>query len=211
MLILRSFFVKANDAGNVFPLWGTCLGFQMLHVLAANGKDVLTFCKGENVSLPLNFTEGYQHSRMFSQAPQTIKTSLAKLPVTLNMHQNCVSVETYHRDKLLNTFMKVLSTNMDIDKKVHFLSTVEASKYPFYGSQWHPEKNQFEWTTEENINHSKEAILITQYVADFFVDQARLSKHHFGSKKEELSALIYNYKPHPCLPDITHYEQCYFF
>ncbi|KXJ14950.1 gamma-glutamyl hydrolase A [Exaiptasia diaphana] len=203
--------VKANDAGDVFPLWGTCLGFQMLHVLAANGKDILTSCKGENVSLPLNFTEGYEDSRMFGKAPQDIKTYLAKLPVTLNMHQNCVSVQTYKQQTSLNTFIKVLSTNMDIDNKVNFLSTVEAVKYPFYGTQWHPEKNQFEWTKEENINHSSEGVLVTQYVADFFVDQARLSKHHFKSRKEETSSLIYNYNPHLCIPDVSHYEQCYFF
>jgi len=51
------------------------------------------------------------------------------------------------------------------------ISMVTAIKYPFYGTQWHPEKNQFEWTTEENINHSREGVLVTQYVADFFVDQ----------------------------------------
>ena len=37
--------------------------------------------------------------------------------------------------------------------------------------QWHPERNAFEWPTKAAINHSKEAILITQYVADFFVNQ----------------------------------------
>ena len=44
-------------------------------------------------------------------------------------------------------------------------------KYPFYGTQWHPEKNQFEWTSLEALNHSREAVLIAQYVANFFVDQ----------------------------------------
>ena len=48
-----------------------------------------------------------------------------------------------------------------------------AYDYPFYGTQWHPEKNPFEWATREAINHSKEAVLVTQYVANFFVDQGR--------------------------------------
>ena len=43
--------------------------------------------------------------------------------------------------------------------------------YPFYGVQWHPEKNPFEWTSAAVINHSKKAVLVTQYVADFFVNQ----------------------------------------
>lgn len=28
--------VAANDAGDVFPIHGTCLGFQLLHILASN-------------------------------------------------------------------------------------------------------------------------------------------------------------------------------
>ena len=56
-------------------------------------------------------------------------------------------------------------------KLTFFVSS--AYDYPFYGTQWHPEKNSFEWTTFEAINHSKEAVLVTQYVANFFVDQGR--------------------------------------
>ncbi|EDO44920.1 predicted protein [Nematostella vectensis] len=170
--------MEANDNGDVFPLWGTCLGFQLLHVRAAKGKDVLTKCSGENVSLPLNFTDGYKDSRMFRNAHNDVTQDMAKLGVTLNMHVNCVTVETYEKESSLSSFFKKLSTNMDKDDKVKFVSTVEGLKYPFYGTQWHPEKNQFEWTYEENINHSSEAVKVAQYVANFFVDQGRNQEIH---------------------------------
>ena len=34
-----------------------------------------------------------------------------------------------------------------------------------------PKRIPFEWTSAEAINHSKEAVLVAQYMADFFVDQ----------------------------------------
>ena len=52
------FVLQANDAGDVFPIWGTCLGFQTLSALAADGKDFTTSVDGENYSVPLNFSAG---------------------------------------------------------------------------------------------------------------------------------------------------------
>ena len=43
--------------------------------------------------------------------------------------------------------------------------------YPIYGTQWHPEKNVFEWTTKEGINHSEHAVMIAQTAANFFVSE----------------------------------------
>ncbi len=50
-------------------------------------------------------------------------------------------------------------------------------------------------TPVEAINHSPEAILISQYIANFFVQQTRKSSHVFSSNSEEDVSLIYNYKP----------------
>lgn len=46
-------------------------------------------------------------------------------------------------------------------------------KYPFYGTQFHPEKNIYEWTRDEKINHSPDAVRAAQYMANFFVNEAR--------------------------------------
>lgn len=48
---------QANDAGNFFPIWGTCMGMQLLTVLVA-GESLLTNTTAENVALPLNLTAG---------------------------------------------------------------------------------------------------------------------------------------------------------
>lgn len=58
----KTFFnlaVKANDAGDVFPMWGTCLGFQVLMSLGAGGENVTTSVDAEDYSVPLNFSLGW--------------------------------------------------------------------------------------------------------------------------------------------------------
>jgi len=47
----------------------------------------------------------------------------------------------------------------------------------------------------EAIDHSHDAIFVSQYMANFFVDQARLSQHKFPDEPTEDAALIYNYAP----------------
>lgn len=47
-------------------------------------------------------------------------------------------------------------------------------RYPIYGSQWHPEKNLFEWSYEEGMDHSAVGIAPIQYIADFFVNEVRV-------------------------------------
>ena len=81
---------------------------------------------------------------------------------------------------------------------VHFVSTMEHKVYPLYGSQWHPEKSQFEWVDSPaievgNISHHFDAIQVGQYFGNFLVNEARRNGQHFANKTEEAEALIYNY------------------
>ena len=46
-----------------------------------------------------------------------------------------------------------------------------AFKYPIYGTQWHPEKNAFNWNPHYVINHSAHAVRVAQYFANFFVSE----------------------------------------
>lgn len=50
-------------------------------------------------------------------------------------------------------------------------------QYPIYATQFHPEKNAFEWASFLRIPHSEAAIEVGQETANFFVSQARRSRH----------------------------------
>ncbi|KDR20014.1 Gamma-glutamyl hydrolase [Zootermopsis nevadensis] len=111
---------KKNDAGVYFPVWGTCLGFELLAVLSANRTDVRNLC------------EKLKESGVADQ---------------------------WH----------VLSVNRHNGSE--FISSFEHKKYPFYGVQFHPEKNAFEWKIE-SIPHSADAILVEQFYGNFLVNEA---------------------------------------
>lgn len=53
------------------------------------------------------------------------------------------------------------------------MTFVSAYKYPIYGTQWHPEKNAFNWDPRYVINHDAHAVRVAQYFANFFVNEGR--------------------------------------
>ena len=64
--------MKADDAGDVFPLWGTCLGFQFLSVSGAGGQNVLSPVDGEDYTIPLNLSDGMSYSHLFHTSDANI-------------------------------------------------------------------------------------------------------------------------------------------
>jgi hypothetical protein len=138
-------------------------------------------------------------------------------PLAQNNHHDGVTPDQFVKNQKLASTFNVLSTNLDRAGRI-FVSGMEAIKLPFYGSQWHPEKNPFEWTTNELIPHSADAVAVTQYTSTFFVNgqwrllwlffccswlirqllrscaEARKSKQTW-SESDLQSYLIYNYNP----------------
>jgi gamma-glutamyl hydrolase len=202
--------VQANQQGDYFPVWGTCMGFQELCLLQSQDMDLLTSYDSENLTLPLDFTALAATSRLFGNASKDIVNTLGTQPVTMNNHQYGVSPSDWNANKYLTSFFNVLSTNVDRAGK-EFISTIEGKTVPIYAAQWHAEKVGFEWNIHEVINHSTESVLANQYVANFFVAECRKSTHTFTNISKETAALIYNYQPVYTYPEVNDFEQGYFF
>jgi len=202
--------IAANDKGDYFPIEGHCLGFELLSNVIAQNNSILESFDSENISLPLNFYDAYKQSRIFGNTAQNIIDILSKQAVTMNNHQFGVTPYTYSTNMALSSFFRVISSSVDRNNKV-FVSTVEAFKYPIYGYQWHPEKAAFEWTFTEGIDHSTDSIMANNYIATFFVSEARKNNHVFISNQGESSALIYNYEPVYSAGFDNSFTQIYFF
>jgi gamma-glutamyl hydrolase len=70
----------------------------------------------------------------------------------------------------------------------------------------------FEWNTFETIDHSLGAVHSMQYLANFFVQEARQNDHSFSSAQAENQVLIYNYAPaFTGVVDTADFVQTYFF
>lgn len=94
---------------------------------------------------------------------------------------------------------------------LEFISTIEHRNYPFYGVQFHPEKNLFEWVRNKNISHTAGAITASQYFAQFFINEARKSYNHFADTKTQDQYVIYNYPVAFTGAVGSAFEQCYMF
>ncbi|KAL7827303.1 hypothetical protein SRHO_G00330210 [Serrasalmus rhombeus] len=200
--------VKANDVGDYFPIWGTCMGFQLLTVLVAE-QNLLSDTVAENVSWPLNLTSEASSSRMFEGFPPELLKALSEEALTGNFHHYGVTEQVFRGNEKLTSFFSILSINTAKNGAV-FVSTMEGRKYPFYGVQWHPEVNRFQWSPQYSFPHSKNAVRLASLLAEFFVNEGRKSFHHFSQVEEESRALIYHYNP-LYVANFTAYEQAYFF
>ncbi|XP_063062664.1 gamma-glutamyl hydrolase-like isoform X2 [Engraulis encrasicolus] len=192
--------LEANDQGDYFPIWGTCLGFQQLLVITS-GQNLLCRTNSTGISLPLEFRPDAKHSKLFKDFPPELMTSLASENITANYHKWSMSVENFNKNEELRKFYKILTTNMD--GNTEYISTMEAYNYPVYATQWHPEKSAFEWR-RSYYPHTPSAIKTAFYMADFLVNEAKKNFHSFATKEEEEKHLIYNH-----IPIFTDLSKCF--
>ena len=184
------------------PMWFTCMSFQAVTIATANNNfSVLSYgFDSENLQLPLDINSKLvAQSKMFSQSfgshalyPELVDI-ITSQPVTMNNHHGGVTPSSFYTNPILPNVWNVLSTNVDRNNR-EFISTMEHKQYPFYATQWHPEKNIFEWPDpqQENIPHWGDAIYSSSALAHFLVSEARRSVH--TCPFDTLSnLLIYNY------------------
>ncbi|KAK2156271.1 hypothetical protein LSH36_217g04053 [Paralvinella palmiformis] len=191
----KTLFEKLNGfaygKGDFFPILGICQGFEEFTIQRTKTFQ-LGRCDGLDYSSPLVFTNDARRSRMFRGLSDDLFEAMKNWNVTYNNHQYCMRTEVFNKTKQLSDFYRVLSRNVAKDG-VEFISTIEAYDYPFYGTQWHPEKNIYLWS-DAHVNHSAIAVKVSQYIANFFVNEARKSKHSF-EVNDLANSVIFNYQP----------------
>ncbi|RVE41816.1 hypothetical protein evm_013538 [Chilo suppressalis] len=114
-----------NDAGDYFPLFGTCLGFE-LFVIMASGKD-----RPENRvhcvaigNYPLMFTEDYRSSKLFNQISKKSADLLEKENSTVHHHQFCIVDEKSQMTSLGGIFSDV-SGAIDNGDELHAICIMQ--------------------------------------------------------------------------------------
>ncbi|RZC41983.1 GATase and/or Peptidase C26 domain containing protein [Asbolus verrucosus] len=145
---------------------------------------------------------------MFSKASPELLENLKTKNLTYNYHKYCLFEEDLRKNNLLKDW-KIISKNKDVNG-LEFVSTMEHIEYPFFGTQYHPEKNPFEFKRPSGIPHCTEAIELAQYLGNFFVEESKKNNQCFPNGEIETSSLIYNYNPVYSAKN-TSYEQLYLF
>ena len=208
--------VSAAAQGETFPLWGTCLGHELIGVIAA-GLDYSTSpltpgWDSENVTLPVVWSPAGAQSRLWGPAP-AVRAALAGGNVAFNAHTSGFSPANFAANAKLSATFDSLGTSADRGGRV-FVAAMEGKSLPVYSTQWHPEKVAYEWSPANTaINHSYAAVEASFYPAAWFVEQARANNRAFASVDDENAALIYQYAPVFAPPAglSSMFEQIYFF
>jgi gamma-glutamyl hydrolase len=201
----------AAAAGESWPLWGTCLGHQLISVLGA-GADGSVLTGGfdaENLTLAVDWTGAAPASRLWGPAPD-VRARLAGGRIAMNAHSFGVTPANFASNKRLSARFTVLATQTDRKGQVFTAAQEHQGGVPIFSTQWHPEKSMFEWPvpSTEFIAHNLSAVLAAHWPAASFVSFATSSRK-FDSPAAEYNALIYNYSPVYGLSSM--FEQFYFF
>jgi len=212
-LKLFNMAMKSWDEGSdPYPIWGTCLGFELLALLAAEGQPNLASCLSVDQALALNLTQEFEESKIGKAMPSETVSIVSNKEVTINFHHWCLTPQNFSAFHMEN-FWKMLATGKDVNQ-LEFVALIEARNYPFWASQFHPEKNAFEWTEKwNNIPHSKDSVDSATFFAQYFVEQTRKNHHQFESREIEENHLIYNFSPYYTGKKAFDFtmQQCYFF
>ncbi|XP_004294089.1 PREDICTED: gamma-glutamyl hydrolase 2 isoform X2 [Fragaria vesca subsp. vesca] len=201
--------LERNDAGDHFPLYAICLGFELLTMIISKNKKILESFSAADMASTLQFTENMNiEGTVFQRFPPDLLRKLSTDCIVMQNHHYGISPETLQQNPDLSSFFKILTTSTDEDDKV-YVSTVHAYHYPVTAFQWHPEKNAFEWGLQM-IPHSEDAIQVTQHIANFLVSEARKSLNR-PPLQDVLDNLIYNYSPTFCGKAGKGYDEVYIF
>lgn len=129
--------INQNQNGKVFPVWGTCLGWELLAYLTSGyDSKVLSLVRGEKgVINTLSIKEdGY----LYSGLTPTLKYNLQNgQGVTYFNHAFAVSTSYYQSNPKFKSFWNIVSTTKSSYNE-EFISTAESKEYPVYGIQFHP-------------------------------------------------------------------------
>lgn len=201
--------LEKNDAGEYFPLYAICLGFELLAMTISKDRNILEEFSAVDQASTLQFMENINiEGTVFQRFPSDLLKKLSTDCLVMQNHRYGISLKRLQENPDLSSFFKILTTCADENDKV-YVSTVQSHNYPVTAFQWHPEKNAFEWGLPM-IPHSEDAIQVTQHAANFFISEARKSLSRPPARKV-LDNLIYNYSPTYCGKAGKGYDEVYIF
>ena len=106
-------------------------------------------------------------------------------------HDNAASPDFWPADTTLFDSYYPLTTSTDPDTNTTFVSSIEGTEFPMFGTHFHPEQVLSDFS-KDDINHSWNSINGNRYFADRFVTLARFNNsNHCDDECQKL--LIENY------------------
>ena len=186
--------INKNQQGEYFPIWGTCLGYQLvMEVFAQNFSSLIRIKTGLNLPKELKLTVPGLLGKMFDMMDKTLEYDVQHEALAYFDHNYTIEFNEWKKNENLRTNFTITSFTSN-GNSTPYAASVEGTQMPVFGTQFHPEKPGNEWANRANINSSREAVELQQYYANFFVNQTKRNNKTISNKFiERLS--IWNWKP----------------
>lgn len=198
-----------NDNGRYFPVYGTCNGFEALVIYWAQDTKILT-CDFDDLHKEhiVNYQQSVlEKSKLWNDLDQTNLEYVFNNGYVLYDHNCGFTPDAFNKSDAFKKGFVVGTSTADNGKE--FVSIVEDKKYPFFASQFHPEKNQFERVEVNSfLDKSTETISFLSQIIQTLVDRVRSNASSYNNIPETL--LPYFSTLHtPLLTYWTHFERMY--
>lgn len=157
--------------GNKYPIWGTCLGFEGL-ILAEAGLEVqFSDIDNNNFNTPLRLTDQGSESSFARYFDPEELARAQKDPIFFFNHDHAFFLSEFQKNEALVREYRVVATAATKYNKFPepIVAVIENRNFPFYGVQFHPEKNQFE--SKVNADRSSATLVLMDKIAAFFCDK----------------------------------------
>jgi gamma-glutamyl hydrolase len=136
---VQRFLELSLRPGTYFPIWGLCAGFEILLALVGRFR---TFERiPDQQRRRLTWTEEGRQSRLYKALGVAEAERFERSARATQNHDFGISIQRFLANGRLRRFYRLLATATN-SEGIEYVAAVEARKWPIYGVQWHPERQE---------------------------------------------------------------------
>ena len=150
---------EQNDQGNPFPIWATCLGYYYLVLL-------------DKYRLKDHYFEHVQDAHKIGKRPLILygKSKMRNALKGIILEEDAIThlhIHGFYMNYPLSKEIRIVATDLD-DQNKKYITAIEYKHYPFYGSQFHPER------TFNTLSRK-----VSKKLLKMFISECKQNKNHW--------------------------------
>lgn len=173
-------------------MFGVCLGLEEILYTLLQKEQIQKLEHFNHLNSNGKLDQLNQHAPMFKSISPLLLNYVLKKKVLRFNHHFGISVGMFQKSKVVSKYMAITSTAKD-NQGNKFVSSYEARSYPIMAVQFHPEKNEFNFRSN-NVSRNPLVIMFNSRLIKNFVNMCKKSYQRFPSRLEEKQSLINNYQ-----------------
>ena len=171
----NALYIMKSSIKQGFPIWGTCMGFQLISVLLSDDETILKEEYSHMGYLDnLTLTTYASGSRMYNLFNEDDFDSLLNRNGTIYFHTWGVSESDWNNNANLPHLFDITSFGHDIKGK-QFVNSFEGKNNTIniFATQYHPEKNPYIRYDGYEVEHTVDTLRVSHKLGLSFIEQTR--------------------------------------